>query len=77
MTNSLSSLTFSYASFSPWRAGGLIPLIRAVLNSDRSFMRMLVEAGAEVNAFSVHSGLSALCWACRRGDLHMVRVFVL
>jgi len=50
-------------------AGGLTAVLRATLNGDRSFLRMLHEAGADVNVFSQRTGLSALCWACRRGDL--------
>ena len=52
--------------------GGQTAVIRAALASDRSFLRMVVEAGADVNAYSQVTGLSALCWSCRRGDLPTV-----
>lgn len=49
--------------------GGLNGVIRATLNGDRSFLRMLVEAGADVNAFSVSNTLGtstghSLCHSC-------------
>ena len=51
--------------------GGLTACIRAVLNSDKSCLRQLVEAGADINYASQRTGYSALAWACRRGDLVM------
>lgn len=54
------------------QTGGLTPMLRAVLNHDRSLVRVLAEAGADPNAFSNRSGLNGLCWACRRGDVAMV-----
>jgi hypothetical protein len=44
------------ADFSVETEGGLTCVIRATLNGDRGFLRMLIEAGGNINAFSQKTG---------------------
>jgi ankyrin repeat protein len=51
------------------------PLTEAVLRSDYSLMRQIIEAGSDLNEFDDYR-MTPLLWAIMRGDIDAVRLLL-